>query len=173
MIIAKANIPTISETYIVQRNDTRVHIKLLSENYLQATQDNQLRTDHYGEPRWDDNGATFELVFSSTAPRRHDDRFGFKVSSSTTFRPSSTRVTGPRQSDFQAFGSEVPPRRRSDSSLQNKPGSFFLLHGIPYPAFQFPDANMPSEFDSEAQERVAQDVHLAKERKREGLMLHE
>ncbi|KAK8966192.1 hypothetical protein KSP40_PGU016187 [Platanthera guangdongensis] len=43
MIISKANIPTISETYIVERNDTRVHIKLLSGNYLQATKDNQLR----------------------------------------------------------------------------------------------------------------------------------
>ncbi|KAK8940932.1 hypothetical protein KSP39_PZI009954 [Platanthera zijinensis] len=62
MILAKANIPTISETYIVERNDTRVHIKLLSGNYLQATEDNQLRTDYYGEPGWDDNGATFELV---------------------------------------------------------------------------------------------------------------
>ncbi|KAK8968655.1 hypothetical protein KSP40_PGU011957 [Platanthera guangdongensis] len=60
MIIAKANIPAISKTYIVERNDTRVHIKLLSGNYLQATEDNQLRTDYYDEPGWDDNGATFE-----------------------------------------------------------------------------------------------------------------
>ncbi|KAK8967517.1 hypothetical protein KSP40_PGU001159 [Platanthera guangdongensis] len=60
MIIEKANIPTISETYIVERNDIRVHIKLLSGNYLQATNDNQLRTYYYFELGWDDNGATFE-----------------------------------------------------------------------------------------------------------------
>lgn len=62
MILAKADIPTISETYIVERNDKRVHIKLLSGNYLQATEYNQLRTDYFGEPGWDDNDATFELV---------------------------------------------------------------------------------------------------------------
>ncbi|KAI0499110.1 hypothetical protein KFK09_020011 [Dendrobium nobile] len=62
VILATADIPTVSETYIVERNNTKVHIKLLSGNYLQATEDYQLKTDYDGEPGWDDNEATFEMV---------------------------------------------------------------------------------------------------------------
>ncbi|XP_020595986.1 uncharacterized protein LOC110035987, partial [Phalaenopsis equestris] len=61
-ILATADIPTVSETFIVERNDTKVHIKLLSGNYLQASEDNELTTDYHGKPGWDDNAATFEMV---------------------------------------------------------------------------------------------------------------
>ncbi|PKA50030.1 hypothetical protein AXF42_Ash017569 [Apostasia shenzhenica] len=65
VISATAVSPTVSETFMVERNNTRVHIKLLTGNYLQATEDNQLITDYFGDPGWNDNSATFEMVISS------------------------------------------------------------------------------------------------------------
>ncbi|KAG0477991.1 hypothetical protein HPP92_012710 [Vanilla planifolia] len=62
IISATAETPTVSETYIVERNNTRVHIKLLSGIYLQATEENQLTADYVDELGWDDNAATFEMV---------------------------------------------------------------------------------------------------------------
>ncbi|KAK8955279.1 UDP-glucuronate 4-epimerase 2 [Platanthera guangdongensis] len=53
---------------------------------LKATEDNQLRTDYYGEPGWDDNGATFELVIY--ANNLHRD-FQLANESANAFHSSS------------------------------------------------------------------------------------
>ncbi|XP_020255811.1 probable glucan 1,3-beta-glucosidase A isoform X2 [Asparagus officinalis] len=62
LISATAGSPSVNETFYVERNNTRVHFKSLSGIYVQATQDNQLRADYQGEPGWEDNAATFEMI---------------------------------------------------------------------------------------------------------------
>ncbi|KAK3131960.1 hypothetical protein QOZ80_6AG0513900 [Eleusine coracana subsp. coracana] len=63
LILATASEPLSSETFYIERNDRRVHIKLLNGGYVQATNDHLLINSTYQfEPGWDDNLATFELV---------------------------------------------------------------------------------------------------------------
>nr|XP_023895800.1 uncharacterized protein LOC112007667 isoform X4 [Quercus suber] len=61
-ISATAESPSMSETFFIERNNSRVHIKLKSGAYLQATIENQLTGDYPGTPGWDDNEATFEMM---------------------------------------------------------------------------------------------------------------
>ncbi|KAK4584139.1 hypothetical protein RGQ29_022036 [Quercus rubra] len=61
-ISATAESPSTSETFFIERNNSRVHIKLKSGAYLQATIENQLTGDYPGTPGWDDNEATFEMM---------------------------------------------------------------------------------------------------------------
>ncbi|KAJ4965013.1 hypothetical protein NE237_016862 [Protea cynaroides] len=62
-VTAPAESPSTKETFSVERNsDNRIHIKLKTGTYLQATIANQLTADYPGKPSWDDNMATFELI---------------------------------------------------------------------------------------------------------------
>ncbi|XP_042502586.1 probable glucan 1,3-beta-glucosidase A isoform X3 [Macadamia integrifolia] len=62
-VSATAESPSTKETFYVERNsDNRVHIKLESGTYLQATLANQLIADYPGTPGWDDNMATFDMI---------------------------------------------------------------------------------------------------------------
>uniref|UniRef100_A0A2N9EP72 Uncharacterized protein n=1 Tax=Fagus sylvatica TaxID=28930 RepID=A0A2N9EP72_FAGSY len=61
-VSATAESPSTSETFSIERNNSRVHIKHKSGAYLQATIGNQLTGDYPGMPGWDDNAATFEMV---------------------------------------------------------------------------------------------------------------
>ncbi|XP_073150406.1 probable glucan 1,3-beta-glucosidase A isoform X3 [Henckelia pumila] len=65
-INAVAKLPSGTETFYLERNnDNRVHIKLKTGTYIQASKDNQLTADYPGTPGWDDNAATFELIIVS------------------------------------------------------------------------------------------------------------
>lgn len=71
-VSATADSASTTETFEVERNnDGRVHIKLKSGTYLQATVANQLTADYPGTPGWDDNAATFEM--SIVANNLHGD----------------------------------------------------------------------------------------------------
>lgn len=62
-VSATAKSPSTLEIFEIERNnDSRVHIKLKSGTYLQATLGNQLTADYPGMPGWDDNAATFEMA---------------------------------------------------------------------------------------------------------------
>nr|CAD1825139.1 unnamed protein product [Ananas comosus var. bracteatus] len=61
-ISATVDSPGINETFSIERNNTRVHIKLSTGSYVQATWGNQLAFNYQGEPGWDDNAATFEMT---------------------------------------------------------------------------------------------------------------
>ncbi|KAK6154189.1 hypothetical protein DH2020_013828 [Rehmannia glutinosa] len=63
---AAADSPSDTETFYVERNnDNRIHIKLKTGTYLQASKANQLTADYPGTPGWDNNAATFELIILS------------------------------------------------------------------------------------------------------------
>ncbi|KAL3845143.1 hypothetical protein ACJIZ3_002546 [Penstemon smallii] len=67
-VSASAKSPSATETFYVERdiNGDRLHIKLKSGTYLQASNANQLTADYIGTPGWDDdNAATFELIIVS------------------------------------------------------------------------------------------------------------
>ncbi|XP_052481133.1 probable glucan 1,3-beta-glucosidase A isoform X2 [Gossypium raimondii] len=60
---ATAKSASSTETFQIERNNNgKVHIKIKSGTYLQATMDNQLTADYPGTPGWDDNAATFEMT---------------------------------------------------------------------------------------------------------------
>ncbi|KAK3211231.1 hypothetical protein Dsin_015937 [Dipteronia sinensis] len=62
-VSSTAKSPSTPETFAIERNNSsRVHIKLKSGTYLQATLGNQLTADYPGTPGWDDNAATFEMT---------------------------------------------------------------------------------------------------------------
>ncbi|XP_065048706.1 uncharacterized protein LOC135584434 isoform X4 [Musa acuminata AAA Group] len=61
-ISATADSPAMNETFYIERNNTKIHIKLLNGNYVQATVNNQLNVNHQGDLGWDDNEATFEMT---------------------------------------------------------------------------------------------------------------
>ncbi|XP_072952667.1 probable glucan 1,3-beta-glucosidase A [Typha angustifolia] len=67
LISATADMPTMTETFYVERNDTRVHIKQLTGSYLQVTNDSLLYSNYQVEPGWDDNAATFEMIIVSNS----------------------------------------------------------------------------------------------------------
>ncbi|KAB1214504.1 putative glucan 1,3-beta-glucosidase A [Morella rubra] len=64
-VSAAAGLPSASQTFFIERNNGRVHIKVMSGAYLQATVGNQLTGDYPGMPSWDDNAATFEMTIVS------------------------------------------------------------------------------------------------------------
>lgn len=62
-VFATAKTPSATETFYIERNDSKIHIKLSTGAYLQATTANQLTADYPGEPGWDDdNAATFLMT---------------------------------------------------------------------------------------------------------------
>ncbi|KAG6666677.1 probable glucan 1,3-beta-glucosidase A isoform X2 [Carya illinoinensis] len=61
-VSATAEYPSTSETFFIERKNSRVHIKLESGAYLQATTGNQLSGDYPGMPGWDENAGTFEMT---------------------------------------------------------------------------------------------------------------
>ncbi|GFY87374.1 hypothetical protein Acr_05g0010130 [Actinidia rufa] len=62
-VSATAETPSRTETFYIERNsNSRVHLKLKSGIYLQASIGNQLTADYPGTPAWDDNAATFEMT---------------------------------------------------------------------------------------------------------------
>ncbi|XP_021636405.2 probable glucan 1,3-beta-glucosidase A [Hevea brasiliensis] len=62
-ISATANTSSAGKLFYIERNsNNRVHVKLTSGAYLQATIGNQLTADYPGKPGWDDNAATFEMT---------------------------------------------------------------------------------------------------------------
>ncbi|GMI67924.1 hypothetical protein HRI_000461700 [Hibiscus trionum] len=71
-VSATAKSASLTETFQIERNNNgKVHIKIKSGTYLQATVDNQLTADYPGTPGWDDNAATFEM--SIVANNLHGD----------------------------------------------------------------------------------------------------
>ncbi|CAI9109560.1 OLC1v1009404C1 [Oldenlandia corymbosa var. corymbosa] len=72
VVTATAGSASATETFYLERsNDNRVHIKLKSGTYVQASETNQLTADYVGTPGWDDNAATFEMTI--TANTLHGD----------------------------------------------------------------------------------------------------
>ncbi|KAI3879215.1 hypothetical protein MKW98_028782 [Papaver atlanticum] len=62
-VTATSESPSSTETFHIERNNNnRVHIKLSSGTYLQASSGNELTADYPGVPGWDDNAATFEMT---------------------------------------------------------------------------------------------------------------
>ncbi|KAI4317304.1 hypothetical protein L6164_025184 [Bauhinia variegata] len=62
-ISATAKSPSTSETFYVERNNNnKIHIKIKSGTYIQATTGGQLTADYPGVPGWDNNAATFEMT---------------------------------------------------------------------------------------------------------------
>ncbi|OVA20889.1 Glycoside hydrolase [Macleaya cordata] len=65
-VSATAESPSSRETFYIERdNYNRVHIKLSTGTYLQASSSNELRADYAGKPGWDDNAATFEMTIAA------------------------------------------------------------------------------------------------------------
>ncbi|KAL0431877.1 UNVERIFIED_CONTAM: Glucan 1,3-beta-glucosidase [Sesamum radiatum] len=65
-VTATAESASSNETFYVERNnENRLHIKLKTGTYVQASKANQLTADYPGTPGWDDNAATFELIIAS------------------------------------------------------------------------------------------------------------
>lgn len=63
LVTATAESASVTETFYLERNsDNRVHLKLKSGTYIQASKANQLTADYPGKPGWDDNPATFEMT---------------------------------------------------------------------------------------------------------------
>ncbi|OWM82176.1 hypothetical protein CDL15_Pgr001750 [Punica granatum] len=65
VVAATAQSPSTSETFFIERNNSRVHVKLANGVYLQATKENQLTADFPGQPEWDDNAATFLMTIAA------------------------------------------------------------------------------------------------------------
>ncbi|XP_042407512.1 probable glucan 1,3-beta-glucosidase A isoform X1 [Zingiber officinale] len=61
-VSAAANSPSENEPFYIEKNDTRIHIRLSNGNYIKVTEDSALMANYQGEPGWDDNGATFEMT---------------------------------------------------------------------------------------------------------------
>ncbi|KAI5669802.1 hypothetical protein M9H77_19655 [Catharanthus roseus] len=64
-VTATAESVSSTETFYLERNsdNNRVHLKLKSGTYIQASKANyQLTADYQGIPGWDDNAATFEMI---------------------------------------------------------------------------------------------------------------
>ncbi|KAI4325677.1 hypothetical protein MLD38_031055 [Melastoma candidum] len=61
-VFATAQSPSSSETFYIERNNDRVHIKVSSGAYVQATEENGLTADYPGVPGWDNNAATFLMT---------------------------------------------------------------------------------------------------------------
>ncbi|KAI3923540.1 hypothetical protein MKW92_024241 [Papaver armeniacum] len=62
-VTATSESPSSTETFHIERNsNNRVHIKLSSGTYLQASSGNELTADYIGVPGWDNNAATFEMI---------------------------------------------------------------------------------------------------------------
>ncbi|CAK9171956.1 unnamed protein product [Ilex paraguariensis] len=62
-VYATAESPLATETFYIERNfNTRVHIRLKSGTYLQASKASQITADYRGTPGWDNNAATFEMM---------------------------------------------------------------------------------------------------------------
>ncbi|KAG9450741.1 hypothetical protein H6P81_010706 [Aristolochia fimbriata] len=66
-ISATAESPSANETFYIERNHDRVHIRLLSGIYVQATSANQLVASYQGNPGWDDNAATFQMIIAENS----------------------------------------------------------------------------------------------------------
>ncbi|CAN1216284.1 Probable glucan 1,3-beta-glucosidase A [Linum perenne] len=65
-VSATANSSSEGKAFYIERNsNNRVHFKLSSGAYLQATKGNQLTADYPGTPGWDDNAATFDMTIVS------------------------------------------------------------------------------------------------------------
>ncbi|KAL6661259.1 hypothetical protein ACP70R_000643 [Stipagrostis hirtigluma subsp. patula] len=62
VISATVYSPGDSETFYIERNNTKVHIKLLNGSYLQVTNDSQLTSNYPSQPGWDDDMATFQMA---------------------------------------------------------------------------------------------------------------
>lgn len=62
LILATSKHPLSTETFSIERNARRVHIRLLNGGYVQATNDHLLISTYQFQPGWDNNLATFELV---------------------------------------------------------------------------------------------------------------
>ncbi|KAK4776782.1 hypothetical protein SAY86_005470 [Trapa natans] len=65
VVAATAQYPSVTGIFYIERNNSRVHIKLANGIYLQANEENQLTADFQGQPNWDDNGATFLMTISA------------------------------------------------------------------------------------------------------------
>ncbi|KAL5731858.1 hypothetical protein ACHQM5_004546 [Ranunculus cassubicifolius] len=65
-ISAKAEAPSINETFFIERFNNLVHIKTSNGAFLQAQSSFQLTADYLGIPGWDDNTATFEMFVVSS-----------------------------------------------------------------------------------------------------------
>ncbi|KAL5539683.1 hypothetical protein UlMin_042941 [Ulmus minor] len=70
-VSATAEQPSTSETFSIERNNDRVHIKTNIGAYFQATIGNLLTADFPGKPGWDDNAATFQMI--TVANNLHGD----------------------------------------------------------------------------------------------------
>ncbi|XP_017219420.1 probable glucan 1,3-beta-glucosidase A isoform X1 [Daucus carota subsp. sativus] len=65
-VSATAQSPSATETFYLERNiDNRVHIRNNRGTYLQASSINQLTADYPGNPGWEDNAATFQMIIAS------------------------------------------------------------------------------------------------------------
>ncbi|KAJ4776127.1 hypothetical protein LUZ62_060384 [Rhynchospora pubera] len=63
LIMANADTPGMTETFFIERNNSRIHIKPTNGSYIQATTDNVLVANYQFQPGWDDdNVATFEMT---------------------------------------------------------------------------------------------------------------
>ncbi|KAL6644639.1 hypothetical protein ACP70R_016247 [Stipagrostis hirtigluma subsp. patula] len=62
VISATVYSPRDSETFYIERNNTKVHIKLLNGSYLQVTNDSQLTSNYPSQPGWDNDMATFQMA---------------------------------------------------------------------------------------------------------------
>ncbi|XP_074592153.1 putative glucan 1,3-beta-glucosidase A [Curcuma longa] len=61
-VSAAANSPSESETFYIEKNNTRIHIRLSNGNYIKVTEGSALMVNYQGEPGWDNNDATFEMT---------------------------------------------------------------------------------------------------------------
>ncbi|OAY85303.1 putative glucan 1,3-beta-glucosidase A, partial [Ananas comosus] len=100
LITATADTPAMTETFYIERNNARVHIKLLTGGYVQATMDNLLTSNYQLEPGWDDNSATFEMII--VANTLHGDYqlangYGYNQASDVLTRHRDSFITA---SDF-------------------------------------------------------------------------
>ncbi|KAJ4802250.1 hypothetical protein LUZ62_014816 [Rhynchospora pubera] len=66
LIMANADTPGMTETFFIERNNSRIHMKPTNGSYIQATTDNVLVANYQFQPGWDDdNVATFEITIVS------------------------------------------------------------------------------------------------------------
>ncbi|XP_042397655.1 uncharacterized protein LOC121988352 [Zingiber officinale] len=61
-VSAAANSPSENEPFYIEKNNTRIHIRLSNGNYIKVTEDRTLMANYQGEPGWDNNEATFEMT---------------------------------------------------------------------------------------------------------------
>ncbi|KAI3961349.1 hypothetical protein MKX01_007063 [Papaver californicum] len=101
-VTATSESPSSTETFHIERNDNnRVHIKLSSGTYLQASSGNELTSDYAGVPGWDDNAATFEMTI--VANKLHGDYqlangYGYEKAKEVLSKHRSSYI---RPEDFQ------------------------------------------------------------------------